>query len=178
RALNIRVETRIPLQTAADFPAPKKRRRGEKRHKAAENGDKWKDSGVKKGHKGPARPKGSQRPNTGSKAKAAAKRHRTARPAKARGPSQQLFRNPCTQAPAPCAHSAYPGYPPLPGYCCCRVAPFQAPLRSLESLGPDDTLSCAPPKDAIEEAEDKDESDPFPNSSQLTTRLSTTAANQ
>ncbi|KAF0986385.1 hypothetical protein HZS_1107, partial [Henneguya salminicola] len=131
RALNICVSTRIPVQTAADSSAPKKRRRGRrgmKRHKAAERDDKGKNSGVKTGHTGAARPKGSQRPNTGSKTKSAAKRHRTARPrpAKARGPSQQPF----IQAPAPCAHSAHPGYPPLPGYCCCHrpVAPCQAPL--------------------------------------------------
>ncbi|KAF0986861.1 hypothetical protein HZS_4693, partial [Henneguya salminicola] len=131
RALNIRVETRIPVQTAADSSAPKKKRRGRrggKRHKAAEKNDKGKNSRVKTGHTGPARPKGSQQPNTVSKTKAAAKRLRTARPrpAKARGPTQQFF----IQALASCAHRAHPGYPLLPGYCCCHrpVAPCQAPL--------------------------------------------------
>ncbi|KAF0986327.1 hypothetical protein HZS_1046, partial [Henneguya salminicola] len=149
RALNIRVWTRIPLKTAADSSSPKKRRhgrRGGKRHKAAEDGGKGKDSGDKTGHKG-----------------AAAKRHRTARPEKATGPSQQPF----IQAPAPCSYSAHPGYPPLPGYSCCHrpVAPCQAPLvchRQSAAQNPWDLLTryliilCPPFKDAIEEAEDKD----------------------
>ncbi|KAF0987385.1 hypothetical protein HZS_1035 [Henneguya salminicola] len=146
RALNIRVSTRIPLQTAQQG-----KREG-------------KNSGLETDHKGPARPKGSQRHNTSSKAKAAAERHRTARPrpAKARGPSQQPFSNPFIQAPAPCAHSAYPGYTPFPGYCCYPVVPFQAPLvchNQSAAQNPMDLLIryiVPPPKDAIEVAEDKD----------------------
>ncbi|KAF0986519.1 hypothetical protein HZS_673, partial [Henneguya salminicola] len=92
------------VQTAADSSAPKRWGAAgaeRKRHKAAEDGDEGKDTGVNTGHKKPARP------STDSKAKAAAKRHRTARPAKARGPSQQPLSNVCTLAPAPCAHSAF-----------------------------------------------------------------------
>ncbi|KAF0986748.1 hypothetical protein HZS_402, partial [Henneguya salminicola] len=131
RALNIRVSTLCPLQTAADSSKKRRRgRRGGKRHKNSKNRVGGGNSGVKTGVKGPARPKGSQQRDQGSKAKAAVKRRRIAssKTAKAREPSQQPLIILIIQALSPCAQSTYPGYTPFPGYGSYPAAPFQASL--------------------------------------------------